>query len=270
VGAVLTVATNKGKVMAKVFVTGSSQGIGLMTGQLLAEQGHDVVFHARNEQRAQEMKSDIPANAKIVVGDVSTVAAMKEVAAKANEHGRFDAVIHNVGIGYSAKERTETADELTPIWAVNVLAPYVLTALMQKPKRLVYLSSGMHTMAHDTLDDIQWEQRMWNSMHAYCETKIQDLMLTFAIARRWPDVLSNAVTPGWVATRLGGPRATDDISQSHLTQAWLATSDDPNALVTGGYFRHKEQMEAKPAAYDTGLQDQLMAYCAQVSGIAMP
>ncbi len=132
---------------------------------------------------------------------------------------------------------------------------------MQKPKRLVYLSSGMHTMAHDTLEDIQWEQRVWNSMHAYCETKIQDLMLTFAVARRWPGVLANAVTPGWVATRLGGARATDDLSQGHLTQAWLATSDDSKAQVTGRYFRHMEELEAKPAAHDVALQDALLAYC---------
>ncbi len=100
--------------MAKIFITGSSQGLGLMTGQLLAEQGHDVVFHARNAQRAQEMQAGLPAGAKVVVGDVSTLAAMSDVAKQANDIGRFDAVIHNVGLGFGEKERVETADGLTP------------------------------------------------------------------------------------------------------------------------------------------------------------
>lgn len=255
--------------MAKIFITGSSDGLGLMAGRLLADQGHTVVLHARSEQRAGPMRAALPHVAKVLVGDLSTLAAMRDVAAQANGWGRFDAVIHNVGIGYREPRRIETVDVLSQLWAVNVLAPYVLTALMHKPDRLVYLSSGMHTGGDANLDDLQWSGRRWNGSQAYADTKLQDVLLAFGVARRWPDVRSNALAPGWVPTRMGGPSAPDDLDQAHVTQAWLAVSDDPDARVTGGYFYHQRRRDANPAAQDTGLQDRLLDYCRDQSGVAL-
>jgi NAD(P)-dependent dehydrogenase (short-subunit alcohol dehydrogenase family) len=94
-------------------------------------------------------------------------------------------------------------------------------------------------------------------------------MLAFAVARRWPDVLSNAVEPGWVATRMGGPGAPDDIDQAHLTQAWLAASDDPAARTTGGYFYHLKPRHPKPQASDIAFQDRLLTLCEEISGVDM-
>ncbi len=215
--------------MADVFITGSSDGLGLMTGRLLAEQGHRVVLHARNEARAEAARTALPQADAVLIGDLSTLETMRDVAAQANAWGRFDAVIHNVGIGYREPRRVETVDGLSQLWAVNVLAPYVLTALMHRPDRLVYLSSGLHTGGTAKLDDLQWSGRRWNGSQAYSDTKLHDVLLAFGVARRWPDVLSNALTPGWVPTRMGGPGASDDLEQGHLTQAWLAVSDDPEA-----------------------------------------
>lgn len=196
--------------MARVFVTGSADGLGLMAGRLLAETGHAVVLHARSEARAAAARAAVPKAEAVLVGDLLTIAAMRDVARQANERGRFDAVIHNVGIGYQEPGRNETADRLTKLWAVNVLAPYVLTALMHTPRRLVYLSSGMHTGGDASLDDLQWGKRRWNGSQAYADTKLHDVLLAFGVARRWRDVLSNAVSPGWVATRMGGKGAPDD------------------------------------------------------------
>jgi hypothetical protein len=145
--------------MARVFITGSSDGLGMMTGRLLVEMGHVVVLHARSEERAERTRVALPQAETVLVGDLSTIAAMREVADQANGRGRFDAVIHNVGIGYREPRRLETGDGLSQLWAVNVLAPYVLTALMRKPDRLVYLSSGMHTGGDPSLDDPQWSGR---------------------------------------------------------------------------------------------------------------
>lgn len=256
--------------MAKVFITGSSQGLGLMTGQLLADQGHSVVLHARNQARARETQAEAPQAAGIVIGDVSTLQAMRNVADQANQFGPFDAVIHNVGIGYREQRRVETVDGLSQLWAVNVLAPYVLTALMPKPQRLVYLSSGMHLGGNSSLDDLQWSKRRWDGSQAYADTKLHDVLLTFAVARHWPDVLANAVSPGWVQTRMGGPGANDDLDQGHLTQAWLAVSDDKAARASGGYFYHKQPGRLNPVAKDHSLQDQLLDYCRNVSGLALP
>jgi NAD(P)-dependent dehydrogenase (short-subunit alcohol dehydrogenase family) len=255
--------------MARVFITGSSEGLGLMAGRLLAEQGHSVVLHARNEARAADARSALPQADAVVVGDLSTLATMRDVADQANRVGRFDAVIHNVGIGYREPHRVETVDGLSQLWAVNVLAPYALTALMQRPDRLVYLSSGMHTGGDPSLNDLQWEQRRWNGSQAYSDTKLQDVLLAFGVSRRWPDVLSNAVTPGWVATRMGGRGAPDDLDQAQRTQAWLAVTDDPQAHVTSGYFYHKRPERVSPAAKELALQDRLIDYCRDISGVAL-
>jgi len=255
--------------MAKVLITGSSDGLGFMAGRLLVEQGHVVVLHARSEARAESTRAALPQVETVLIGDLSTLAAMRNVAGQANEWGRFDAVIHNAGIGYREPSRVETVDGLSQLWAVNVLAPYVLTALVHKPNRLIYLSSGMHTGADPSLDDPQWSRRRWNGSQAYADTKLHDVLLAFGIARCWPDVLSNALTPGWVPTRMGGPSAPDDMDQAHLTQAWLAVSEDDAARVTGGYFYHQRRRDVHPAAQDPELQKSLLDYCREMSGIAL-
>ena len=244
--------------MARVFITGSSEGLGLMAGQLLVEQGHAVVLHARSASRAQDARRALPGVAAVVTGDVSSIAAMRDVADQANALGRFDAVIHNVGIGYREPRRVETPDGLSQLWAVNVLAPYVLTALMHRPDRLVYLSSGLHRSGRADLDDVQWTQRRWNGTQAYADTKLHDVWLALGMARRWPEVRSNAIEPGWVPTRMGGSGAPDDLAQGHVTQAWLAAGDDGSAIASGGYFYHQRPATLHPAAQDEALQDRLI------------
>jgi NAD(P)-dependent dehydrogenase (short-subunit alcohol dehydrogenase family) len=255
--------------MARVFITGSADGLGLMAGKLLAEQGHKVVLHARNDARAADAKRALPKAEAVVVGDLETIAASKDVAGQANASGRFDAVIHNAAVGFREGHRL-TSDGLPHLFAVNTLAPYLLTALVERPKRLIYLSSGMHERADANLDDILWCKRRWDGSTAYGESKLHDVLLAFAVARAWPNVLSNAMTPGWVATKMGGAGAPDDIKQGHLTQAWLATSDDPAALTTAGYFYHLKPRKPNPQAADVALQMRLLDICKEVSGVELP
>jgi NAD(P)-dependent dehydrogenase (short-subunit alcohol dehydrogenase family) len=256
--------------MSRVFITGSSIGLGLMAGRLLTEQGHQVVLHARDEGRADDARTALPAAADFVIGDASRLKDMQRIAEGLNRVGRFDAVIHNVGVGYREPRCILTEDRLPHVLAVNVIASYVLTALMERPSRLVYLSSGMHRMAQANLSDITWEKREWAGSTAYAESKLYDVLLAFAVARRWPEVFSNALEPGWVPTRMGGPGAPDDINQAHLTQAWLAVSNDPAALVTGQYFYHMRPRQPNPQAYDAALQDGLVDACERLSGIKLP
>src|ERR1700730_18938538 len=131
--------------MTRVFITGSSSGLGLMAGRLLAEQGHQVVLHARDERRAGDARTALPAAADIVIGDASRLKDLQRMTEQLNRVGRFDAVIHNVGVGYREPRRILTEDGLSHVFATNVIAPYVLTALLERPTRLVYLSSGMLT-----------------------------------------------------------------------------------------------------------------------------
>jgi NAD(P)-dependent dehydrogenase (short-subunit alcohol dehydrogenase family) len=256
--------------VSRIFITGSSDGLGLMAAKLLVEGGHHVTLHARNAARADDARRLLPQAAAVVIGDLSSIDQTRRVAEQINTQGRHDAVIHNAGIGYREPRRDETVDGLSHLFAVNVLAPYLLTALITRPDRLVYLSSGMHTGGNAGLDDPQWKARRWNGSQAYADSKLFDAVLAFAVARRWPDVLSNAVEPGWVPTKMGGPTAPDDLSLAPETQVWLAVSDDPAAQVTGQYFYHRQLRRVHPDAQRTDLQDELLAYCADLAGVPLP
>jgi NAD(P)-dependent dehydrogenase (short-subunit alcohol dehydrogenase family) len=255
--------------MARIFISGSSDGLGLMAGKLLADQGHYVALHARNASRVADAKRALPKAEAIVVGDLETIAGARDVGEQVSALGLFDAVIHNAAVGYQEGHRA-TRDGLPHVFAINTLAPYILTALIEKPRRLVYLSSGMHERADADLDDILWRKRAWNGSVAYAESKLHDVMLAFAVARLWPDALSNAMTPGWVPTKMGGAGAPDDIHQAHLTQVWLATSDDHAAKTTAGYFYHLRPREPNPEARDVVLQERLIDICREVSGVGLP
>lgn len=255
--------------MTRIFISGSSTGLGFMAAELLVAQGHQVVLHARNNARAQDAWRKLPGAEKVVEGNLETIAGAQTVAAQVNELGHFDAVIHNAAVGYREGYRL-TADGLPHVFAINTLSAYILTALIDRPRRLVYLSSGMHHHADANLDDILWKKRRWNGSTAYAESKLHDAMLAFAIARRWPDVLSNSLEPGWVPTRMGGPGAPDDMEQAHLTQAWLAAGDDPKADVTGQYFYHMRPLAPNPQVQDIRLQHRLLSLCGELSNVRLP
>ena len=253
--------------MARIFITGSADGLGQMAAQLLVKEGHKVVLHARNEQRAKEALAAVPGAETAVAGDLSSIAETKQVAEQVNELGHFDAVIHNAGIGYQEGKRIETVDGLPHVFAVNSLATYILTCLINKPKRLIYTSSGLHRSGDATLKDLAWLNRVWSGYSAYADSKLHDVILAFAVARICTDVYSNALEPGWVATKMGGAGAPDSLEKAPETQVWLATSDDEKACVTGKYFYHKKLKDFLPAAADVAIQDRFLAECARLSGV---
>lgn len=255
--------------MARIFVTGSADGLGQLAAKRMVEDGHRVVLHARNEKRANEALAAVPGAETAIAGDLSSIAECKQIAAKVDALGAFDAVIHNAGV-YLQSRRITTVDGLPQVFAVNTLAPYILTVLIRKPKRLVYMSSGLHRSGDPSLKDLTWSERKWDSSSAYADSKLYDVMLAFAVARRWPSVLSNAVDPGWVPTKMGGPNATDDLAAGAETQVWLATSDDREAMVRGEYFHHQKRRAPLAAARDEKTQQRLIAECARISGVPFP
>jgi NAD(P)-dependent dehydrogenase (short-subunit alcohol dehydrogenase family) len=254
--------------MSRFFITGSTDGLGLAAAQTLIAEGHEVVLHARSRDRATAIEDVVPQSAGLVVGDLSSAVETREVAEQVNAIGRMDAVIHNAGV-YRVPTRSATPEGHAKTIAVNTLAPYMLTALIQRPKRLIYLSSGMHRSGDSYLADIDWVERRWDQTQAYCDSKLHVTALALAIARLWPDVLSNAVDPGWVPTKMGGAGASDDLEMGHLTQTWLAVSDDPAATVSGKYWYHRKQQKPAPQTMDAAYQDQLLSALAKLTGVSL-
>jgi len=231
--------------VARIFITGSASGLGRLAADTLLAAGHEVVVHARSADRLQ---TDGPA----VIGDLADAEQARDVAAQVNRLGALDAVIHNAGV-YTG----------TQILAVNVIAPYLLTALIERPRRLVYLTSGMQDGGRADLD--------WSAGRvSYSDSKLLVTTLALAVARLWPGVYSNAVDPGWVPTRMGGPNAPDDLGLGHLTQEWLATSDDDDARTSGGLWYHQQRRTPPRATLDPRFQDELLATLADVTGTPLP
>ena len=224
--------------MARVLVTGSTTGLGLAAAISLRDGGHDVILHARNRQRADDL-GPLADTCRVVIGDLADLDQTRRLAADVNALGALDAVIHNAGV-YTDPDPNRTADGHPRVFAVNVLAPYLLTTLIDRPTRLIYLSSGMHTSGRASLEDLDWATRRWNGTQAYCDSKLLVTTLAAAVARHWSDVRSNAVDPGWVPTRMGGPHASDDLELGHDTQVRLATSDEPGANASGLYWYHRQ------------------------------
>ncbi len=254
--------------MARVLVTGSSDGLGRMAARLLVERGHDVVLHARNPARGRDALAAVPGAERVLCADLASLAQCRAMAAESNALGRLDAVIHNAAVGYRERSRILTEDGLAHVFQVNTLAPYVLTALLHRPGRLVWVSSELHRRGDASLADLTWERRPWRGNQAYSDTKLHDVLLSLAVARRWPGVRSNTMEPGWVATKMS-PRATGDLDAAHRTQVWLAVDEDP-AIGTGGHFFHMRPRAPSGATADAARQDRLLAECERLSGVRLP
>lgn len=254
--------------MGRIFISGSTTGLGLLAGTQLLARGHEVIFHARNEQRANELKRELSGNSPIVIGDLSSIDETLQVAAQVNGVGPVDAAIHNAGAGYGGPVRS-TAEDLPHTFAVNVLAPYILTAKINGPARLVYLSSGMHRVRPDW-DDVLWQKREWNGSQAYSESKFLVTALAFAVARLKPQAFSNAVDPGWVPTRMGGKGAPDDLEAGAATQVALAADVEGQlSKLTGQYLHHMAISRPSEGTRNLQAQEQVLRLCAELTGFTL-
>jgi NAD(P)-dependent dehydrogenase (short-subunit alcohol dehydrogenase family) len=243
--------------MARVFITGSADGLGQLAAKALIAQGHQVVLHARNNKRGQEALDKVPGAESVVTADLASIYETKQLASKVNALGKFDAVIHNAGVYQASSE---------DILAVNTLAPYILTCLVERPKRLIYLSSGMHLDGRSKLESFKTDV----SRITYSDSKLHVLMLCMAVARNWPEVYANAVDPGWVPTKMGGKAAPDDLQKGYETQVWLAASNNEKAKISGRYFHHQKEGRHNPESDAVELQERFLSLCKEITGVSFP
>jgi NAD(P)-dependent dehydrogenase (short-subunit alcohol dehydrogenase family) len=241
--------------MAKIFITGSADGLGQMAAKQLVYEGHSVVLHARSKVRGEEALAKVPGAEKVLIGDLSSTEETIQLASDINALGSFDAIIHNAGVYHAPAEL---------ILHVNTLAPYILTCLIQRPRRLIYLSSGMHLGGSPDLKKLE------SKRISYSDSKLHIVMLTMAVARLWPSVYANAIDPGWVPTKMGGKSAPDNLEKGYQTQTWLATSDEPGAKVTGHYFFHLRPRHFVPEASKPTIQNEFLKICNRFTGVSFP
>lgn len=243
--------------MAMILVTGATTGLGLATARALAADGHEVVIHARSPGR---LTDDVTAGMRdAITGDLADEDQTRGVAEQANAHGRFDVVIHNAGVLTSPE-----------VYAVNVIAPYLLSVLMTPTRRALVLSSSMHLSGEARLDVLTMPGAGMRP-RAYDTSKLLATALTLALARRRPEQLWHAVDPGWVPTRMGGPEASDDLAEGHRTQKWLATAAVEEITPrSGGYWHHRQARRPHPAALDADFQTSLLLRLAETTGLTLP
>ena len=251
--------------MARIFITGSSDGLGLLSAKQLIASGHRVVVHARNEERAKSTVRQISGAEDVVIGDLSGMEETKQLAEKVNKLGTFNAIIHNAGI-YRVQANARSIDGLPLLFAVNSLAPFILTTLINRPERLIYLSSGMHRQGNASEDRLNsiLDGKYFPS---YSDTKLHNLILALAVNRKWPGVISNAVDPGWVPTKMGGSHAPDDLNQGFETQVWLAVEYDKEALRSGRLLYHKKEVNFNLQAKEENIQEKFLSACEKITGL---
>ena len=255
--------------MARIFITGSSDGLGAFAANKLIKSGHTVVLHARNAQRADDARKAVLGAETVLIGDLSSLSQTKKLADDVNASGKFDAVIYNAGLFRGGFRKTE--DGLPSLMAVNTFSTYILASLIKPvPKRVVFLSSGLHSGGDGSLRDLTWKdrgERGWSDGQAYGDSKLHNIMFARAFGRRWGQgVCANSMDPGWVATKMGGGSASGSWEKSAETYAYLATEVESS----GGYWQPGKR-EGRPsrAADDIGKQDELLGICEKVTGLKM-
>ncbi|MFI5838160.1 SDR family NAD(P)-dependent oxidoreductase [Catenuloplanes sp. NPDC051500] len=255
--------------MARVFITGSSTGIGQAAAVALIAQGHEVVLHARNEQRAAEAARQTPGATETVIGDLSSFAETHELARNAEKFGPYDTIVLNAGIGrLHDPERRVTVDGHEEMFQVNTLSAYLLTALLPRPKRLIFTSSALAGSGVLALDDPSFARTRYVGRQAYANTKLHLILLALGFDRRWPEVDSIAFDPGWVATQMtirNGDEAPLDAAHAGGRLATLATGTE----VPEDNYDTQRSWRPQEDEKDAKNQDSLLTLCAELTGVTI-
>ncbi len=272
-------------------ITGANSGIGKATALGLAQMGATVVLVSRDRARGEEAQKEIKAKSgndaiDLLLADLSSQQSIRQLVEDFKQrYTRLHVLINNAGV--FALTWRETVDGLEMSFAVNVLAPFLLTNLLldvikaSAPARIVNVSSNQQEANHLKLDDLQLE-KSYRPMRAYAQSKLAVVLFTYELARRLEGtgVTANCLHPGFVATNIAqrdlvlpARLATKLIfrfgtspEKGAKTSLYLATSPDVEG-VTGKYFEKSVPRRSAPLSYDESLQQQLWKACAQLTGL---
>ena len=255
--------------MARIFITGSSDGLGSLAAQRLVKAGHKVYVHGRNSQRASDAQKACPGAEGCLIGNLSSLAETKALASEINKHGPFDAIIHNAGL-YRLGGINKTSDGLPMLTSVNTFGPWILTCLVKPtPKRLVYLSSGLHSGGDPSINDITFQQRgasKYSDSTAYADSKLHNIMFAKAFARCFPESKCNSMDPGWVATKMGGSGAPGSPEAAVETYVYLSTEVE----TSGGYWKPGvREGSPRKETDDVERQEKLLRVCEEITGVQL-
>ena len=253
-------------------MTGSTDGIGLATVRLLAREagpGDLVVVHARSPERGAPVVAELAdagaGQVALVVGDLADLAQVRGLAEalRAATPRGLDALVHNAGVWVRGSTPRRSADGHETTFAVNVLAPHALTAALgdHLRGRLVFLGSGMAGSGRvrpESLGEAEDPQR------AYADSKAADVCLALAWARRRPDLVTAAVDPGWVPTKLASPGARERVEDAAAGLAHACRDLGPDR--TGRYWKGGREKPVPAGLDDPRLQDGLLAALDRLAG----
>ena len=284
--------TVTGRMQGKIcIVTGANSGIGKATALALAQRGATVVMVCRDRARGEQARSEITTNSRntavdLLQADLSSQQSIRQLVETFKQHyPHLHVLINNAGAAFPG--RRETVDGLEMTFAVNYLAPFLLTNLLldvlkaSAPARIVNVSSNSHEAGYIQLDDLQ-EEKHYRSMKVYGQSKLAVVLFTYEVARnlQGTGVTANCLHPGFVATNFaqsdGAPAVRLLVKliasfgaspeKGAKTSIYLASSPEVEG-VTGKYFVKSIPKRSAAISYDESLQRQLWGQSAKLVGL---
>ncbi|GEM45730.1 SDR family oxidoreductase [Deinococcus cellulosilyticus] len=269
-----------------VVITGATGGIGKVTAQALSHMGAKVVVLARDAARGKDAIKSLSKDCELYIGDLASQDDLRRICSEIkSKHEKIDVLVNNAGAIFS--ERLESPDGIEMTIALNHLSYFILSTLLLDPLmkaeqgRIVNVSSAAHQMGYVDFTDFQYQERRYNAVRAYNDTKLMNVLFTYELARRLKgtSVTCNCLHPGAVKTGFGKDAGgllgklfkifrpiMVTPEQGARTSIYLASSPEV-ADISGKYFVNAAPAKSSVRSYDEGLAARLWYTSKELTGL---